>query len=220
MRKLALVAAALLLLARFSFPAFSAPAAPSGREKRIALTFDDGPHPYRTDRLLSLLARYEVRATFFVIGRNVELYPQVLKRVVAAGHEIGNHTYSHLKMKKADCTSIAAELEKTAALTEQVAGVRPTLFRPPEGVRSSAVTAAAQREGLSLVLWTIDTRDWAHASASRIEREILSGAADGAIILCHDYTTGEWGTPAGLERAIPALLAQGYRFVTVSELLQ
>ncbi len=187
--------------------------------KRIALTFDDGPHPYRTDKILSLLAAMRIPATFFVVGQNAALYPAPLRRAVAAGHEIGNHTYSHPKLAGLSQASLAEELRKTDEIIKEVTGKAPTLFRPPEGVRSRQVTAAAEAGGYSLVLWTIDTRDWAGSSAAHIAREILQNARDGAIILCHDYTSGKNYTVEGLTEAIPALLAQGYEFVTVSDLL-
>lgn len=187
--------------------------------KRIALTFDDGPHPAYTDAILALLDKYCIHATFFVIGQNVGYYPDVLKRVAEGGHEIGNHTFTHPHLAKTNESTLADELARTSGAVERICGQRPTLFRPPEGVRNKAVASAAKRGGYTLVLWNIDTRDWTSASAEHIAGEILNNARNGSIVLCHDYVGGVSHTAQGLAKAIPLLLEQGYEFVTVSELL-
>ncbi len=214
-----LLMTALLMTAVFPLSAFAGPSS-SSRPKKVALTFDDGPHPYNTDKVLDLLAAYSIPATFFVIGVNAEHYPAPLRRAVAEGHEIGNHTYSHPRLTGQNAASFAEELEKTEEIIRSIAGVRPVFFRPPMGIRDDVVRAVAEEKGYELVLWTIDTRDWAGASASSIEKNIFDHVTDGSIILCHDYVSGECHTLEALEHVIPVLLEQGYEFVTVSGLIR
>ena len=154
----------------------------------IALSFDDGPHPTYTQEILSILAEYGVPATFFMVGENVLYYPEAAEAVLAAGHEIGNHSYDHRRLTK---------------LNE--AGV--------------TVRRVARAEGYRLILWDIDTRDWAHTPPDTITRNVLESVQAGDIILMHDYIGHDSPTPAALRRLIPALLERGYRFVTVSRLI-
>lgn len=186
--------------------------------RRIALTFDDGPSDEFTAEILDILKEYSVKATFFVIGKNVEAHPELLKRTVAEGHEIGNHTYSHPKLRKLDEATLSAEVARTASLLQEVAGIRTSLFRPPEGIITPAVTAAAEKGGYRTVLWSVDTKDWALNPVSAIVRTVKREASDGDIILFHDWVAGKSPTPAALRKVIPWLQAQGYTFVTVSEL--
>ena len=184
---------------------------------RIALTFDDGPHPYQTDKILALLEKYDIKATFFVVGENVSYYTDVLRREVAAGHEIGNHTYHHTVL--AGCTedTIREELSTTAAIIEEVTGKKPTLFRPPEGNVSCIEKADA--EGYTVVLWSVDTRDWAKTPAREIVENVKTHVKNGSILLFHDYVSKDAHTYEALETLLPALMDMGYEFVTVSELL-
>lgn len=195
------------------------PTAFAAKEKRIALTFDDGPHPHNTKEILALLSEYRISATFFVIGENISYFPESFDLLLGAGHEIGNHTDTHPKLKGQGEGALADEIRRCEEKILERGGTRPTLFRPPEGVRSEAVTAVCQREGYRTVYWTVDTLDWTGASADAIERAILAGVKDGSIILCHDYIVGGGHTVEALRRVLPRLLAEGYRFVLVSELL-
>lgn len=208
--------ACLLLFFPLSLPIRSAPA--NSPPLRIALTFDDGPSRQYTAKILDILQKYNVKATFFVVGVNVEKQPALLRRVIAEGHEVGNHTYSHPHLHKMDKATLTEELAKTDQLLREVGGISPTLFRPPEGVVNPAVKTAAQSGGYSLVLWTIDTRDWALNSSNNIIRMIDQKATDGDIILFHDWIAGDSPTPAVLEIIIPRLQKRGFEFVTVSEL--
>ncbi len=185
---------------------------------RIALTFDDGPSARYTGEILDILAEYGVKATFFAVGVNAEKHPDLLRRVAAEGHEIGNHTYSHPHLQKMDEAKLAEELTRTAVLIESITGKCPTLFRPPEGVVTASVKTAALQGGYRLVLWTIDTRDWAKNAVGNIVSEVKAHVADGAIILFHDWVAGDSPTPAALRRVIPYLLEQGYDIVPVSAL--
>ena len=184
---------------------------------RIALTFDDGPHPYQTDKILALLEKYNIKATFFVVGENVSYYADVLRREVAAGHEIGNHTYHHTVL--AGCTedTIHEELYTTAAIIEEVTGQKPTLFRPPEG--NVECIEKADAEGYTVVLWSVDTRDWAKTPAREIVENVKMHVKNGSILLFHDYVSKDAHTYEALETLLPALIDMGYEFVTVSELL-
>ena len=184
---------------------------------RIALTFDDGPHPYQTDKILALLEKYNIKATFFVVGENVSYYADVLRREVAAGHEIGNHTYHHTVL--AGCTedTIREELGTTAAIIEEVTGKKPTLFRPPEG--NVACIEKADAEGYTVVLWSVDTRDWAKTPTREIVENVKMHVKNGSILLFHDYVSKDAHTYEALETLLPTLIDMGYEFVTVSDLL-
>ncbi len=186
---------------------------------KIALTFDDGPHPRITDRVLDLLEEYDIPATFFVIGENAALYPEPLKRAAALGHEIGNHTFCHKGIKAMSVPRITKELSDTKRIITSLTGAPLRLFRPPEGTCTDAVLQAAESGGYTVVLWTVDTNDWALASTDEIVSTVMKSVRGGSILLFHDYTTGDAHTLDALKRLIPDLLEKGYEFVTVSELI-
>ena len=188
-------------------------------DMKIALTFDDGPHPRITPKILDILAEYGIKATFFEVGENIELYPDVSRRVVAEGHEIGNHTYTHPHLAKTDYCSLLDEVSRCEKTITEITGVKPSLFRPPEGVIDGKVRKVAENSGYSLIVWTVDTRDWAKTSADAIVKNVLGNINSGDIILMHDYTSGNCHTIEALRRMIPALRDMGYEFVTVGELL-
>lgn len=186
---------------------------------RIAITFDDGPHPRLTPRILDILDRYHVKATFFMIGVIAETYPQTAREVAERGHEIGNHTDSHRRMTGLGEERVASELQACSEAVERVCGKRPTLFRPPEGAVDSAVINVAERDGYRVILWSVDTRDWEIKDANAIVNRVLSSVKSGDIILMHDFIGKNSQTPEALEILLPRLLALGYEPVTVSELL-
>lgn len=186
--------------------------------KKIALTFDDGPHPSQTHRILDILERYNVHATFFMIGVNVENYPEAAKEVIARGHEVGNHTFTHSHLKSLTETSLDSELSHCEDLLEDLCEYRPHLFRPPEGYLSAYVEHCSERADYTLILWSVDTRDWAVKDAGVIAERVLSEISPGDIVLMHDYVA-QSKTPEALEIVLPKLLALGYEPVTVSELL-
>ena len=187
--------------------------------KRIALSFDDGPHPTFTPKILALLEKYGIKATFFMIGRNVELYPHVAQAVNMAEHEIGNHTYSHPHMKEITLEQLSEEVAKTERILENVGIGKPKLFRPPEGFRSKEQVAALENAGYQTIIWSLDTHDWQGRAANEIISVVLSGVQGGDILLFHDYTGKHNTTITALEQVIPRLLKDGYEFVTVSELM-
>lgn len=186
----------------------------------IALTFDDGPHVGRTPEILDILAEYGVHATFFAVGDNIKAHPEIIQREIDEGHEIGNHTYSHKFLKKASRQTVIDELSKFDDMMLEMFEYKSKLFRPPGGIYNDTLCDAAKDMGYTVVLWSIDTRDWAHTPASKICKDICDGAESGDIILMHDYISGSSPTPSVLRIIIPKLLDEGYEFVTVSELME
>ncbi len=185
----------------------------------IALSFDDGPHPYYTPIILDILKEYDIRATFFMVGENVGYYPAAAEAVVAAGHEIGNHTFTHRKFNLMNEHEMLREI---AACEEAIASVserRPHFIRPPEGNLNETMRRVIGALDYRIVLWDVDTRDWAHTPPDTICRHILDTVQAGDIILMHDFIGHDSPTPEALRQVIPALLARGYRFVTVGELV-
>ena len=188
--------------------------------KKIALTFDDGPHPRNTPEILKILDKYGVKATFFIIGVNAKNYPETLSKVVESGHELGNHTYSHKILKSKSKEEISKEIIDTEREISKKNEYVTTLIRPPCGFYDDGLISLANENDYKIVLWSIDTHDWAHASVESIVSTVTNGLHGGDIILFHDYISGENNTPEALRIIIPRLLKQGYEFVTVSELLQ
>ena len=186
--------------------------------KRIALTFDDGPHPSQTKRILDILDAYGVKATFFMIGVNVENYPDAAREVLTRGHEVGNHTYSHYHLKQQGEGKLEEELKRCEEILEKACACRPHLFRPPEGYVSDFVCRCSEREDYRLILWSVDTRDWEIRDAAKISERVLRQVKSGDIVLMHDYVARS-RTPEALEILLPKLLEQGYQIVTVGELL-
>ncbi len=193
--------------------------ADTGEEKLIALTFDDGPDPDGTGAILDVLSEYGVRATFFVIGEKAEKSPDLLIRAVGEGHEIGNHTYSHLNGKKTNAKRYLADVKKNGALLSGILGYETVLFRPPGGNLSAENGKAIAEAGCVTVLWSVDTEDWKGIAADKIVSAVLGHVRGGDIVLMHDCIYGKGHTAEALKTVLPALIAEGYRFVTVSELL-
>lgn len=188
-------------------------------EQKIALTFDDGPHPKYTPKILEILKRYGIKATFFVIGQNVEYYPGIVEQIVADGHEIGNHTYRHKRTKMLNGDIFFDDVQRCDGIISQRCNYKIKLFRPPEGYVDEKVRDVSRELGYSIILWNIDTEDWAHATPAGIEKNVIENISAGDIILMHDYVSGKNETIDALERIIPKLLSENYKFVTVSELI-
>lgn len=180
--------------------------------KRIALTFDDGPHPTVTRQILKTLAKYDAKATFFVTGRRVELSPTVLKEIYAAGHEIGNHTFNHPKLTNISLKSAKEQITSTNALISKTIGQEATVFRPPYGAYNKNIQALTD---LPFVLWTVDTLDWQHHDPNKTLQAVKKQTKNGSIILMHDI---HQSTANGLDSVLHYLSNEGYEFVTVSEL--
>ena len=186
--------------------------------QKLALTFDDGPHPTHTAPILDLLAKYGAKATFFVIGENAAAHPELIAREIAEGHEVANHTMTHAALSRLSYRDALREvLDAEHAIFPDGAG-SSTLLRPPCGAIGQSVMRVAERLGLSLVLWSVDTRDWEHKSADAIVETVRKGVTGGDVILFHDFVSGETHTLEALETLIPELASEGYEFVTVSEL--
>ena len=187
--------------------------------KRVALTFDDGPHPIYTHRILNILDRYGVKATFFVVGCNVENYPEAFREIANSKNEIGNHTYSHRNIGDMSEAQIRSEVKLTEEAIASHSVRHASVLRPPEGHFGNNLKKVSEDEGYDIVLWSIDTLDWAHTPADKIATKVLLSLSDGDIILMHDYTSGRAHTCEALELMIPKMLEMGYEFVTVSELI-
>ncbi|MBQ8416818.1 MAG: polysaccharide deacetylase family protein [Clostridia bacterium] len=187
--------------------------------KQIALTFDDGPHPRLTHEILEILDKYNVKATFFMVGVNVVNYPQAAKEVLERGHEVGNHTYSHYHMRGLNEEALNDELGKCEDALEELCEYRPHLFRPPEGAVTEYVRHCSEGGDYTLVLWSLDTRDWEEKNTARIVQTVLENIQPGDIVLMHDYIGTESKTPEALEILLSKLLEKGYEPVTVSRLL-
>jgi peptidoglycan/xylan/chitin deacetylase (PgdA/CDA1 family) len=183
----------------------------------IAMTFDDGPSAENTPRLLEMLKQRNIKATFFLIGQNVAANPNIVKQILADGNEIGNHTWTHPQLSKLSDDKVTAEITKTQDAIKDASGYTPTLLRPPYG----AITAR-QREwissqfGLNVILWSIDPFDWKRPGAAVITQRILSQVRPGAIILSHDIHKQ---TVDAMPATLDGLIAKGYKFVTVSQLI-
>lgn len=180
----------------------------------IALTFDDGPYPKVTGHILDVLEKNGVCATFFVLGSRIEGREDVLTRMEELGCEIGNHSFSHAdltRLSKADCQR---ELSDTDAEIRRVTGHEASVVRPPYGYYNKAVRSAA---GRPLILWTVDTNDWRGKAPGEIADYVIQQAKEGSVILMHDQ---QMQTADAMEMIIPTLIDEGFRFVTVSELIR
>ena len=186
----------------------------------IALSFDDGPHPRLTPLILSILEEYGIKATFFMVGENVGYYPAAARAVAEAGHEIGNHTFSHRKFDKLGEEELRCEIFSCEEAIGRVSNTPVRFIRPPEGQMSDSMRKVIGELDYRVILWDVDTRDWAHTSPESISRHILETVQAGDIILMHDFIGYNSPTPAALRLVIPALLERGFHFVTVGELVE
>jgi peptidoglycan/xylan/chitin deacetylase (PgdA/CDA1 family) len=183
----------------------------------IAMTFDDGPHASNTAKLLEMAAKRHIKLTFFVLGECVEQNPAVLQREVAEGHEIGNHSWSHPNLAKLSDDAVHNQLQKTEDIIVKTAGVKPKLMRPPYGELTKRQRIMVNREfGYKVILWDVDPLDWKRPGPNVVARRIIAGARPGSIILSHDIHPP---TIEAMPQVFDALLAKGFKFVTVSELL-
>ncbi len=184
-----------------------------GDSKKIALTFDDGPHPYYTHQLLKGLKERNVKATFFITGQNVEAYPDIVKEIYEDGHLIGNHTYNHTQLTTTNAEMFKQEIIKTNEVIKEVTGEDTIYIRPPYGSWNKEFE---KELNMFPVLWTIDPRDWCSSNVSCIVNTVCAKAEENGIILMHDqYKTT---VTAALE-IVDQLQEEGYEFVTVDELL-
>lgn len=187
----------------------------------IALTFDDGPHPRYTRQILDILKREGIKATFFVIGENIGYYDEgIVKDIINDGHELGNHTFNHEHTKNMSEEDFYRDVRACHELVKAKYGYEMKIFRPPEGYIDEKVEKIASELGYSIIIWSIDTKDWEHVGSDLIVGNIEKNASDGDIILMHDYVSKPNTTIGALERIIKNLKNEGYKFVTVSELIR
>lgn len=193
-------------------------------EKVIALTFDDGPDEVFTPQVLDILKKNDVKATFFVVGEKVEYNKELLKRQYDEGHEIGNHTFSHINVAKSSYDKIEKEITDTQNAVKNVIGVEPKVFRPPYRAMSKSVCDIIVSKRMNIILWSnLDPRDWSNPGVASIINTILTKVQNGNIILLHDYNNkrnDKSQTIQALEVVIPKLKEKGYKFVTISELIE
>lgn len=233
MRRLVLGAAVTALLCGFTAPEVTKDRAyyerrgeiiweVPGENKRIALTFDDGPYPETTELILDLLKEYHAKATFFVVGTRVESFPETVKREVAEGHEVANHTFNHVYfLQKKNSETMQSEIVRTEQALEQLTGKKPLLFRPPGGFYNEQMIAIAKKYGYTTVLWSWhqDTNDWRAPGVQKIVNKVLNNARNGDIILLHDYVPRSMQTVEALKLILPELQKRGFEMVTVSDLI-
>ncbi|MDN3019493.1 polysaccharide deacetylase family protein [Paenibacillus sp. BSR1-1] len=194
------------------------------KEKLVALTFDDGPHPVFTPQILNILAKHDAKATFFVAGNKVVRYSDLLKREVKEGHEIANHTFHHI-YGNITSAKLSSELDETDKIIKKFTGLKPSLYRPVAGFYNNVIINTAIKNGKEVVLWTWgqDSRDWADPPPNQIYNNITKGVKPGNIIIFHDWHGSEYtqtcSTTKALENILEFLDKNGYKCVTVTELL-
>lgn len=221
---LSLIVLVLLLLSSISAVVTAAPSRlvqkGNTTEKIVALTFDDGSDGTNIDSIIGVLSKHNVKATFFLTGSGASSHPQKIKNITNAGHDIGNHSYSHPYFTKISPAETKNQLQRTENIIGDITGksTKP-LFRPPYGDYNSTVLQRVGDAGYTYtIMWTIDTIDWTGNSANAIVQRVMAGITPGSIILMHTGA-GASGTTSALPTIITRLKAMGYRFVTVSEML-
>ncbi len=191
--------------------------------KKLALTYDDGPNDPYTRQLMEVLAKHDVRATFFVIGRYAQRKPEIVRELVKAGHAVGNHTYTHPNLIFQSETQVRTQLRACRQVLEDAIGAPSNLFRPPFGGRRPAVMRILKEGGLDPIMWSITGYDWSPTTPERIEKNVLRQLRGGDVILLHDGGHVEMGadrshTVAVTDRLITRFKAEGYEFLTIPEM--
>ncbi|MDZ8133876.1 MAG: polysaccharide deacetylase family protein [Nostoc sp. DedQUE04] len=193
---------------------------PSNNEKVIALSIDDGPWPKTTLEMLDILKQNDVKATFFWVGQALQANPDLAKREVAEGHAIGNHTWHHWYRRMDEATA-KSEIDRTADLIYKITGVKTSLFRPPGGFLNNGLAAYAKSQKDAVIMWSLTSADTdPHAKPQAFVNNVLKGAKPGFIVLMHDGGGDRQRTVQALPQIITGLKQQGYRFVTIPELLK
>lgn len=193
------------------------------RRKIIALTFDDVPDPRFTPQLLDVLHKYNVKATFFVVGSRAEKHPGLVARILREGHAIGNHSYNHPEFSKLSMNEFRTQIVRTENIIQVLAGYKPRLIRPPYGDISEQQLKWAKSHGYKLVNWNVDSLDWRGLSKTQVRNNILSRAGKGAIILQHGgggRGSDLKGTVQALPEVISIMRKRGYSFVTVPQMFE
>ena len=191
--------------------------------KRVAFTFDDGPNGRYTTELLDILFKYDAKATFFLIGKNVLKEPEIVRRIYSEGHEIGNHSYSHPVLPLVSRKEVHKQLESTQAIIEETIGTKPIYFRPPMGLFTPAILDIIESNGLKAIVGEVYPRDPYKPGRDKIVERVVKRVTPGSIIIMHDG--GTWGDVDRRQtiEAVPIIIdkirAKGYQFVTLNKLL-
>ena len=181
----------------------------------VALTFDDGPIPGKTEPVLDLLRDSKVPATFFVLGENAERHPGILERMVTEGHEIGNHTYSHPDLTKLPTAKVRKEISRCQSIVQEAVGYRPRFFRPPYGAANLTVLSILSSQSLSSAFWSVDPQDWKGGSGEEIVNEVSKHLENGSIILLHERSPN---TYQSVPKLIQVIREKGFQFVTLGQM--
>jgi peptidoglycan/xylan/chitin deacetylase (PgdA/CDA1 family) len=187
-----------------------------GLGRRVALTFDDGPSPGVTETVLDELKKRDMKATFFMIGRRVTEAPELARRVLAEGHEVANHTFTHPTLSALSDEKVAAELDRCQEAIADAIQVEPVWFRPPYGAFRKNQGRLALERGLGVLLWSVDPRDWARPGVGRIAQTVLNNTQPGSIVLMHDLHRQ---TAEAVPQIFDGLIERGFEFTTISGFL-
>jgi len=193
-------------------------------EKAVALTFDDGPNDPCTSAILDILKAEGAKATFFLVGKNVEKLPETARRIVKEGHAVGNHSYDHPRFDQISRDQMVDQIARAEKAIQDVTGVRTDLFRPPYGLYGTNIDVICRGQAYRIAGWSASASDWNPCTQEQVARRLLERACPGAIFLLHDgYTThpgaDRWATVGAVKLIVKDLKARGYRFVTIPELL-
>lgn len=193
----------------------------------VSITFDDGPSPEYTPRILDILKENDIKASFFLTGKMAERYPEIVKRMVDEGHDIGNHSYSHFNMILLDKDRIEDEVDRSEQAIRSASGAKPQLFRPPRGLYNEHIRRLLVERGYRIILWTVSAADWGPLGTKGIILRVLQFARNGAIILFHDggsIVKSEGGNRERTVKALPVIIkrlrARGYEIVPVSDVVE
>lgn len=189
-------------------------AGPKATDKLVALTFDDGPYTPVDTKLYEVFEKYDIVATFYVVGNRCEEYSDSLKKMNDLGCEIGSHTYSHQNLAKVSVDEIKSQMSKSADVIYNITGQKIKTMRPPEGATNDTVKSTVT---YPMILWDVDSLDWKYRNADREYNQIMETVQDGSIILMHDLYEA---TAEAVSRVVPKLISEGYTFVTVSDLME
>lgn len=192
------------------------------QQKLVALTFDDGPDDIYTPQILDILKEKNVKATFFVLGRQVDAFPAIMQRIVNEGHGIANHTRTHPNLTKVKTSELIEEVRATQQIMQRTVGRAPDIFRPPFGALTKSDTLVLNQMGIRVVMWTVDTLDWSGLSGDEILAIVKRDITPGGIVLQHNFQSRARlldGTVEALPKIIDELRAEGYQFVTVQTML-
>lgn len=194
--------------------------------KFIALTFDDGPNPRYTVPILDVLDEHNAKATFFLLGQNVDLFPEAASEIVRRGHAVGSHTYNHTRLVRLNRDAVAREIRDGQESIYRATGVRPCLFRPPHGALDLTSFVTVRLMGFRPVLWSVSSQDWLGGTADEIAQHILDGTSPGSIILLHDgyrdladaQASDRSRTVATVHMLLKMLMAEDYQFMTIPQM--